>query len=73
MLESIIINEAVESEELNRDTEVIQDCEEEEAMVIQKYEYIIKTEKKGIIIIAYHQDKVFKNFTGKEKFVKLVS
>ena len=72
MLESIIINEAVESEELNRDTEVIQDCEEE-AMVIQKYEYIIKMEKKGIIIIAYHEDKVFKKFTGKEKFVKLVS
>ena len=72
MLESIIINEAVESEELNRDTEIIQDCEEE-AMVIQKYKYIIKMEKKGIIIIAYHQDKVFKKFTGKEKFVKLVS
>ena len=57
---------------MNRETEVVQDCEKA-AMVIQKYEYIIKMEKEGIIIIAYHQDKVFKKFTGKEKFVKLVS
>ena len=46
--ESTIINEAVESEELNRDAEEVQDPEEA-AMVIQKYEYIIKTKKKGII------------------------
>ena len=42
-------------------------------MVIQKYEYIIKTKKKGIISIAYHQGKVFKKFKDKEKFVKMVS
>ena len=48
LLESIIIKEAVESEELNREAEEVQDPEEA-AMVIQKYEYIIKTKKKGII------------------------
>ena len=72
LLESIIINEAVESEELNREVEEVQDPEEA-AMVIQKYEYIIKTKKKGIISIAYHQGKIFKKFKDKEKFMKLVS
>ena len=58
LLEWIIINKAVESEELNREVEGVQDPEEAE-MVVQKYEYIIKTRKKGIISIVYHQGKVF--------------
>ena len=71
MLESIIINEVVESEELNKKAEEIQ--ESEEAELIKQYEYIIKTKKKGIIRIAYYQGKVFKRFKEKENFVKLVS
>ena len=46
LLESIIINEAAESEELNREAERVQDPEEA-AKVIQKYESIIETKKKG--------------------------
>ena len=57
---------------MNREAEEVQDPKEA-AMVIQKYEYIIKTKKKGIISIAYHQGKVFKKFKDKKKFVKLVS
>ena len=72
LLELIIINEAVESEELNTEAEGVQDTEEA-AKVIQKYENIIKTKKKGIISIAYHQAKVFKKFKEKDKFIKLVS
>ena len=72
LLESIIINETAESEELNRETEGVQDPEEG-TKVIQKYENIIKTKKKGIISIAYHQGKVFKKSKEKEKFIKLVS
>ena len=72
LLESIVINEAVESEELNREAEGVQDPKEA-AKVIQKYETIIKTKKKGIVSIAYHQVKVFKKFKEKEKFIKLVS
>ena len=58
LLESIIINEAVESEELNREAEEVQEPEEA-AMLIQKCVSIIKTKKKGIISIAYHQGKMF--------------
>ena len=70
LLEWIIINKAVESEELNREVEGVQDPEEAE-MVVQKYEYIINTRKKGIISIAYYQGKVFQKFKDLEKFVKL--
>ena len=72
MLESIIINEAVQSEELNREVEEVQDPKEA-AKFIQKYDNIVNTKKKGIVSIAYHQGKVFKKFKDKEKFVKMVS
>ena len=71
LLGSIVINEVVESEDLNREVEEVQNPEEA-AKVIQKYENI-KTKKKGIISIAYHQGKVFKKFKGKEKFITLDS
>ena len=41
--------------------------------MIQKYENIIETKKKGIISIAHHQGKVFKKFEDKDKFITLVS
>ena len=72
MLESIIINEVVESEELNKEAEEIHQPEEAEK-VNKQYEDIIKTKKKGIISIAYYQGKTFKKFKEKEKFIKLVS
>ena len=72
LLVSIIINQFVESEKLNKKMEEIQGSEEA-AEVIKQYEYIIKTKTKGIISIAYYQGKVFKRFKEKEKFIKLVS
>ena len=58
MLESIIINEVVESDGLNKETEDIQ-RPEEAAKVIKRFEDIIKTKKKGIISTAYYQGKSF--------------
>ena len=72
LLESIIINEAVESEEFNKEVDEVQDPKKV-AKVIQEYENIIKTKKKGIVSIVYHQGKIFKKFKDREKFVKLVS
>ena len=72
LLESILINKVVESEELKREAEEVQDPEEA-AKVIQKYESIIKTKKKGMISIACHQGKVLEKFKEKEKFIKLAS
>ena len=72
LLESIIIDEVVKFEDLNKEAKEIQDLEKV-AEIIKRYEDIIKTKKKGIIKVAYHQGQVFIRFKGKEKFAKLVS
>ena len=72
LLESMIIIEVAEFEDLNKEAKEIQDPEKA-AEIIKRYEDIIKTKKKGIISVAFHQGKVFKGFNEKEKFVKLVS
>ena len=70
LLESMIIDENLEFEDLNNEAEEIQEPEKA-AEVIKRYEDIIKTKKKGIISVAFHQEKGFKRFKEKEKFVKL--
>ena len=72
ILESIIIDEVVEFEDLNKEAEEIREPEKA-AELIKRYEDIIKMKKKGMISIAYHQGKTLKRFKEKEKFVKLVS
>ena len=72
LLESMIIEEVIEFEDLNKKNEEIREPEKA-AEVIKRYEDIIKMKKKGIISAAYHQGKIFKRFKEKEKFVKLVT
>ena len=72
LLDSIIIDEVLEFEDLNKEAKEIQDPEKA-AEIIKRYEDIIKTKKKGIINVAYHQGQVLKRFKEKEKFVTLVS
>ena len=43
------------------------------AEVRKECENIIKTNKKGIVCVAYYQGKVFKKFKDKEKFSTLVN
>ena len=70
LLESVIVNEVVESKELNKEAEEIQDPQEA-AKVIKQYENIIKMKKKGIISIAYYQGKVFKKLKKRESLLNL--
>ena len=72
LLDSMIIDEVVEFEDLNKEAEEIQDPEKA-AEIIKRYEDIIKTKKKGIINVVYHQGQVSKRFKEKEKFAKLAS
>ena len=72
LLESMIKDENLEFEDLNNEVEEIQEPEKA-AEVIKRYENIIKTKKKGIISVAFHQQKVFKRFKEKGKIFKLVS
>ena len=45
---------------------------EDDASIIEEYEEILRTKRKGVINVAYHQGKVFSLFRKKEKFVRLV-
>ena len=72
LLDSMIIDEVAEFENLNKEAEETQDPEKA-AEIIKRYEDIIKTKKKGIINVAFHQGQVFKRFKEKEKFATLVS
>ena len=66
------IGEVVEFDDLNKEGEEVQDPKKA-VIIIEWYENIIKTKRKGIINVAYHQGQVFKRFKEKEKFAKLVS
>ena len=68
----MIIDEVVQFDDLNKEAEEIQDPEKA-AEIIKRYEDIIKTRKKGIINVAFHQGQIFKRFKEKKKFAKLVS
>ena len=72
MLDSIIIDENLELDDLNKEAEEVQDPEKA-AKIIKRYEDIIKTKRKSIISVAYRQGQIFKRFKEKEKFTKLVS
>ena len=68
----MVVNEVTESDELNKQAEKVQDPKEA-ADVTKQYEDIIRTKKKGIINIAFHQGNVFKRFKEKDKFITLVN
>ena len=54
LIELMVVNEVVESDELNKQAEEVQKPEDA-ADLIKHYEGIIRTKKKGIINIAFHQ------------------
>ena len=72
LLDSMTIDEIVEFDDLNKEAEKIEDLEKA-VEIIKRYEDIIKTKKKGIINVAFHQGQIFKRFKEKKKFAKLVS
>ena len=71
-MDSIIIGKVLESKDLNKDAEEVQDLERA-GEIVRRYDDIIKTKKNGIINVAYHQGQVFKKFKEKKKFIQLVA
>ena len=71
LIEFITINNTVEIEELNERAEKVEKPEDT-ADIIKGYEQSFHTKRKGIILITFHQDKVFKRFKEKEKFIQMV-
>ena len=68
----MILDKNLEFEDLNKKAKEIQDPENA-AEIIRQYEDVIKTKKKGIINVTFHQGQIFKRIKEKEKFAKLVS
>ena len=64
LLDSMIIDENLEFDDLNKEAEAVQDPEKA-AKIIKRYEDTIKTKRKGIINFAYHQRQVLKRFKEK--------
>ena len=54
LLDSMIIDENLKFDDLNKEAEEVKDPEKP-AVIIKRYEDIIKTERKGIIKVTYHQ------------------
>ena len=72
LLDLIITEEVLKFEDLNKEAEEILGFEKA-AEIIKWYEDIIKTKKKGIINVAYHEGQVLKRFKEKKKFVTLAT
>ena len=66
LLDSITIGEIVKFNNLNKEAEEVQDPEKV-VIIIERYENIIKTNRKAIINVAYHQGQIFKRFKNKGK------
>ena len=71
LIDSLVNNDRIETEELNESAENV-DKREHTANIIEEYEEILCTKKKGIITVAYHQWKYLVGF-AKKKFVRLVA
>ena len=70
--DSLVNNDTIETEELNEKAGKVEKPEDA-ADIINEYEEILLTKRKGIITVMYHQGKVFSQFREKEKFIALVS
>ena len=68
LLDSITINEVLESEDLNKEAEEVQDPKRA-SEIIKRYEDIIKTKKKGVINVAYYQGQVFKSLKKRKSLL----
>ena len=69
---SLVNKDIVETEELNKQAGIV-DKLEDAADLIKKNENVLRTKRKCIISVAYHQGKVFSRFREKERFVRLVA
>ena len=67
----ITINNAVEIDEINKRADKVEKPEDA-ADIIKQYEEILRAKRKGIIVAAFYQGKIFKRFKEKEKFAQMV-
>ena len=66
LIESLVNNDKIETEELNERAENVDKLEDADN-INKEYEKILRTKRKGIITVAYHQGKVCSRFLKKGK------
>ena len=66
------ISNVIKIDDLNEKAEMVDEAEDATG-IIQEYEGILLTKRKGIISLPYCQGKVFKRFKKKETFMQMVS
>ena len=71
LLESITTNNAVEIDEIDERADKVEKPEDA-ADIIKQYEEILRAKRKGIIVVAFYQGKIFKHSKEKEKFQQMV-
>ena len=71
LINSLVNSDAIETDELNEEVDTVKKPEDA-ADIIKKYEEILRTKRKGIMSVVYHQGKMFSRFHEKEKFVRFV-
>ena len=72
LIDSGIINNAIEIGSLNELAEKVE-RPEDAANIIKQYEEILCTKRIDIIFVAYYQGKLFELFKEKKKFIQMVS
>ena len=70
LLDSMIIDENLEFDDLKKEVEETQDPQEA-AKIIKRYEDIIKTRNKRIINVADHQGQVLKDLRKRKSLLSL--
>ena len=71
LIDSLVNNDSIETEELNEGAEKV-DKPEDAANIIKEYEEILRIKRKDIVNVAYHRGKLFSRSREKEKFMTLV-
>ena len=71
MLESITINNTVETDEINKRANKVEKPKDA-VDIIKEYEESLRAESKGIIVVAFYQRKIFKSCKEKEKFIQML-
>ena len=67
----LIVGNAAEIDELNEWADKVEKAEDA-ANIIKQYKEVLHVKRKGIIVVAFYQGKIFKCFKEKEKFQQMV-
>ena len=66
-----MLKNSVEINEINKRADKLEK-RKDAANIKKEYEEILRTKRKDIITVAFHQVKIFKCFKEKEKFIQMV-